>query len=112
MEYNINIAEESSLAWDLTSVTAPWLSPEDYLWVCAKIGAGEQGSAISDMLAVLVRAKAKLPIDLVQALMEWIGGYAGSDTEPGLLRLMSKIGISTLCHSTSREGSAHHLCIS
>jgi hypothetical protein len=89
----MNRAEEASLAWALVE-SAVFLRADARAWVCAKIGAGDLDSSIRDLLDGFGRYGAALPGELVISLMDWLGGYSGSDVEADLRHLVSRVRIS------------------
>jgi hypothetical protein len=97
----MNRAEELALAWALADAATTLLRPDARTWLCAKIGAGEQESAIMDLLAVCARSRAELPPELAASVQTWIRGYAGSDTEPILRRLVDAIQVAVRTHHRS-----------
>jgi hypothetical protein len=84
-------AQLRSFAWALAESAADYLPSEEHAWLCAKIGAGEQESAIADLLAFYSAKRAELPYELAAQIRAWIAGYAGTDTELTLLRLYDRI---------------------
>lgn len=96
----MNIADEGALAWALADSATGFLKPADRTRLCAKIGAGEPGSAISDLLTFYADTDAELPRELAAPVLSWIQGYSGSDSEPTLRRMYDRISVSV----TSRAG--------
>ena len=96
----MNIADEGALAWALADSATGFLKPADRTRLCAKIGAGEPGSAIRDLLAFYADTDAELPRELAAPVLSWIQGYSGSDSEPTLRRMYDRISVSV----TSRAG--------
>lgn len=89
----MNRAEEASLAWALAD-SAVFLRADARTWVCAKIGAGDLDGAIGDLLDGFARYGTALPGELVVSLMDWLGGYSGTDGEADLRHLVSRVRIS------------------
>lgn len=90
----MNRAEESSLAWALADSATAFLRPQARAWLYAKIGAGEQESAIKDLLIGFVRNDAELPAELAALVWAWMRGYLGSDREDGLRALVGRIRVA------------------
>jgi hypothetical protein len=90
----MNRSDEGDLAWALADSAAALLKPADRTSLCAKIGAGEQASAIGDLLAFYANTQAELPRELAEPVLAWIQGYAGSDSEPTLRRIYDRIIVS------------------
>jgi hypothetical protein len=95
----MNRADEGALAWGLAESATAFLKRAERSLLCAKIGAGEQGSAIRDLLAFYANADAELPCELAARVRCWIQGYAGTDTEPILRQIYDRIRVS----ATSNE---------
>lgn len=91
----VNRADESLLAWALANSARRFLDPTAYSWLCAKIGAGEQESAILDLLRWHAASRAELPADVADRLHDWLRGYVGSDREPALRRLVEQVQVSS-----------------
>jgi hypothetical protein len=87
----MNRTDEGDLAWALADAAASLLKPASRTSLCAKIGAGEQASAIRDLLAFYATTQAELPRELAEPVLAWIQGYAGSDSEPTLRRIYDRI---------------------
>ena len=97
----MNRADEGALAWALANSATGLLRPGARAWLCAKIGAGEQGSAIRDLLTFYANnSKAELPCELAAPIRAWIRGYVGSDSEPLLRRLYDRIKVSDTAQVT------------
>jgi hypothetical protein len=90
----MNRTDEGDLAWALADSAAALLKPADRTSLCAKIGAGEQASAIGDLLAFYAETQAEFPRELAEPVLAWIHGYAGSDSEPALRRVYDRIILS------------------
>ena len=90
----MNRADEEALAWALANSATAFLRPSARTWLCAKIGAGEQRSAIIDLLNFYANGEAELPCELAAPIRAWIRGYVGSDSEPLLRRLYGRISVS------------------
>lgn len=104
----MNRTDEFSLAWALVKAATPFLSSEDFAWLCVKIGAGEAKSAIDDVLAALADNKVVLNPTFAPRLQAWVRGYAGSDAEPTLRRLIAITSSSVRPEGTvgfSRRGN-------
>ena len=106
----MNRADEIALAWALADSATAFLKPADRAWLCAKIGAGEQGSAIRDVLVFYANTHVELPSQLAGPIRLWIQGYVGSDSEPILRRIYDRISVSVTNSPTRQwpEGDAHH----
>src|ERR1700694_5510046 len=91
---SMNRAEEGALAWALAESATRFLRPGARAWICAKIGAGEQESAIRDLLSLYANSDAELPCELAAPIQAWIRGYVGSDSEPLLRHLYDQITVS------------------
>jgi hypothetical protein len=87
----MNRAQETTLAWSLIDVVKPVLPAQARVWLCAKIGAGEQVEAINELLAVLADRGVELPQPLWAPLADWMSGYLGSDSEPRLRALLARL---------------------
>jgi hypothetical protein len=90
----MNRADEGALAWALANSATGFLRPGARAWLWAKIGAGEQGSAIRELLTFYANSNAELPCELAASIRVWIRGYVGSDNEPFLRRLYDQINVS------------------
>jgi hypothetical protein len=90
----MNRADEGVLAWALADSAIAFLNPADRSWLCAKIGAGEQQSAIRGLLTFYANTGAELPCELAAPVRAWIHGYAGSDSEPILRHIYDRIRVS------------------
>ena len=64
----MNRADQETLAWSLVKSASAFLRPEARAWLCAKIGAGEQDSAITDLLTFYANTDAELPRELVTSI--------------------------------------------
>jgi hypothetical protein len=93
-EHGMNRADETNLAWTLNDAASAFLSRDARLWLCVKIGAGELESAIIELLDGYVRHNAELPSELAAPVRAWIRGYLGSDSEPILRHLLSRLRVS------------------
>lgn len=60
----MNRTDEGALAWALADSAKVFLKPADRARMCAKIGAGEQGSAIKHLLIFYSNTDAELPCEL------------------------------------------------
>jgi hypothetical protein len=107
----MNRAEEGTLAWALAKSATGFLRPGARAWLCAKIGAGEQESAIRDLLTLYANSDAELPCELAPPIRAWIRGYVGSDSEPLLRRLYEQITVSATTQMTDQTStfSRHRL---
>ena len=102
----MNRADEGALAWALANSATGLLRPGARAWLCAKIGAGEQASAIRDLLTFYANnSKAELPCELAAPIRVWIRGYVGSDSEPPLLRLYDRIKVSDTTQVTDQTST-------
>jgi hypothetical protein len=106
----MNRADEGALAWALADSATALLKPADRAWLCAKIGAGEQGSAIRDLLMFYANTHAELPSKLAGPIRAWIQGYVGSDSEPILRQIYDRISVSVTNNPSCQrpEADAHH----
>jgi hypothetical protein len=102
----MNRADEQTLAWALAKSTSALLRPDARAWLCAKIGAGEQEGAITDLLIFYANSNAELPSELAAPIQAWIHGYAGSDSEPILRHLYGRIKVSVTAQATDRVSEA------
>lgn len=98
----MNRADEGALAWALADSAMVFLKPADRAQLCAKIGAGEQGSAIKDLLIFYSNTDTELPCELAARIRAWIQGYEGSDSEPILRRMYDRISVS-VTNNASRQ---------
>jgi hypothetical protein len=98
----MNRIDEGDLAWALADSAAALLRPADRTSLCAKIGAGEQASAIVDLLAFYANTQAELPRELAEPVLSWIHGYAGSDSEPALQPIYDRIIVSSAATAQSQ----------
>ncbi|WP_319449828.1 MULTISPECIES: hypothetical protein [unclassified Mycobacterium] len=85
----MNRAEETFLVWSLVDVARAALSPDAQIWLCVKIGAGDQVEAINELLDVFAQHDVEIPTELSPPLWAWVSGYFGSDSEPRLRTLMA-----------------------
>lgn len=90
----MNRADEGALCWALVDDATAFLKPSVRTRLCAKIVAGEQGSAITDLLAFYANSDAELPWELAVQVQVWIHGFAGSEREPILRRIYDGISVS------------------
>jgi hypothetical protein len=102
----MNRADEENLAWALAESASRFLRPDARASLCAKIGAGEQEGAITDLLIFYANSNAELPSELAASIRTWIHGYLGSDSEPILQHLYGTINVSTTPHATNRASQA------
>ncbi|BCP14140.1 hypothetical protein MINTM021_10490 [Mycobacterium paraintracellulare] len=98
----MNRADEGALAWTLADSATVFLKPADRARLCAKIGAGAQGSAIKDLLVFYANSGTELPCELAARVRAWIQGYAGSDSEPILRHIYDQIKVS-VTNNASRQ---------
>ena len=89
----MNRTDEGGLAWALADSAAALLKPADRTSLCAKIGAGEQASAIGDLLAFYAETEAEVPPSWRTGPGQ-DSGYAGTDSEPALRRVYDRIILS------------------
>jgi hypothetical protein len=102
----MNRTDEGALAWDLADSASVFLKPAYRARLCAKIGAGEQDSAIKDLLTFYANTDAELPCELAARVRTWIQGYARSDNEPILRRIYDRISVSATNTATSQRTQA------
>jgi hypothetical protein len=105
----MNRADEEVLAWALTDSATAFLKAADHAWLCAKIGAGEQGSAIRELLVFYANTHAELPSQLAGPILAWIQGYSGTDCEAILRRIYDRISLSDNASRQPPEPEAHRL---
>ncbi|MDT5362561.1 MAG: hypothetical protein QOC69_4323 [Mycobacterium sp.] len=101
----MNRADEGALAWALAKSAAGFLRPGARAWLCAKIGAGEQENAITDLLSFYANSDAELPSELAAPIRAWIRGYTGSDSEPLLRRFYDQITVSATIQMTDQTSA-------
>jgi hypothetical protein len=90
----MNRADEGDLAWALADSATTFLNRVDHARLCTQIGAGEQDSAIRDLLTFYANTYAELPHQLAAPIRAWIDGYAGTDNEPAFRRIYERINVS------------------
>jgi hypothetical protein len=100
----MNRAQETTLAWSLIDAVKPVLPPQARVWFCAKIGAGDQGDAINELLAVLADRGVELPQMFWTPLADWMSGYLGSDSEPRLRALLARLRVPDALAARYRVG--------
>ena len=93
--------ERTAFAWSLVDVAKASLAHEVQVWLCVKIGAGEQEEAIHGLLHILADHAVAIPVKLLAPLRDWVSGYLGSDKEPNLRALLACLRVPDLLHSTS-----------
>ena len=98
----MNRNQAADLSWALADSPASFLNPDARTLLFAKIGAGEQDSAIRDLLGCYVHRSTELPTELAAPVHAWIRGYVGSDSESTLQRLMSQIRVSVAPQTTGQ----------
>ena len=103
----MNRARELSFVWALADWAVEYMRPDARVRLCTKIGAGEQDSAIADLLAFYSNSQVELPYELAAPIREWIQGYAGTVREPVLLRLYDRIRVSIITQ-TIPSALSHH----
>jgi len=81
-------------------------TPGGRAWLCAKICAGEQESAIRDPLSFYANSEAELPRELAPPMRAWIRGYVGSESELILRHLYDRISMSFTTQGSSQPGEA------
>jgi len=81
-------------------------TPGGRAWLCAKICAGEQESAIRDLLSFYANSEAELPRELAPPIRAWIRGYVGSESELILRHLYDRISMSFTTQGSSQPGEA------
>jgi hypothetical protein len=92
----MNRARELSFVWALADWAVEYMRPDARVRLSTKIGAGEQDSAIADLLAFYSNNQVELPYELAAPIRAWIQGYAGTVREPVLLRLYDRIRVSIM----------------
>jgi hypothetical protein len=102
----LNRADEGVLAWALADSATVFLNPADRAWLCVKIGAGEQETAIRDLLNLYANTDAELPCELAASVQAWIHGYAGSDSEPILRHIYDRISVSATNTASNQRPEA------
>jgi hypothetical protein len=102
----MNRTDQETLAWALVKSASAFLRPEARAWLCAKIGAGDQDGAITDLLTFYANSGAELPSELAGPIRAWIQGYVGSDREPILRRLYRSINVAVIAQITDRAPEA------
>lgn len=101
----MNRAEEAEFVWALTGQAKQFIGEKAYVWICAKIGAGEHQEAIEDVLGLFVRCGAALPAHLSALLWAWVNGFVGSEAETRIRDLACRLEISsTHPHSCEAGG--------
>jgi hypothetical protein len=85
---------EYDLAWDLAAVVDPVLTAADRADIFAKIGAGETYGAIGHLLSSAQHLTYTLRPDLLMRAGVWLNAYAGSDEEPQLRAVISRLHAS------------------
>jgi hypothetical protein len=103
----VNRVDVEALAWSLADAASTLMNRADRTRLCAKIGAGEQDSAILDVLARYANANAELPFALALPIQKWIDGYAGSDTEQVLRHIYDRISVSAEDAGRSEPAAAN-----
>ncbi|WP_428339047.1 hypothetical protein [Mycobacterium sp.] len=104
----MNSTDEALLAWALADSVAAFLKPADRTWLCVKIGAGEQDSAIRNLLVFYANADIELSGELAAAIQAWIQGYSGTDSEPILWRIYSRISVSDTNNTDAQQSDTDH----
>jgi hypothetical protein len=99
----MNRADEGDLAWALADSVNTFLNRADRTRLCTKIGAGEQGSAIREMLSIYANTDAELPCRLAAPVQAWIHGYTGTESEPTLRHIYERINVSASKTSTNQQ---------
>lgn len=74
--------------------SATFLDQEGQRWLCVRIGADEQDTAISELLGGFVQHNIALPPYLAVSVWEWIRGFIGTESEKQLRDLATQIQIS------------------
>jgi hypothetical protein len=101
----MNRAHDLSFVWALADWAAECMHPDARARLCAKIGAGEYDSAITDLLVFYSNRQVELPYELAAPIRAWIRGYAGTGREAVLLRLHDRLRVSLMTQPTSRESA-------
>jgi len=106
----MNSADIGALAWALADSANAFMNPAQRTRVCAKIGAGEQDSAIADVLASYATTNAELPFELAGPIRRWINGYAGTDSEQILRHLYGQIKVPEKAAASNDSVRAERDC--
>lgn len=81
-------ADQVSLAWALFDATSKVIDADTRVWVCTNIGAGDEDSAICDLLNGVARRGQTIPGDLLPAVRRWMLCFPDKLTEPHLRRYL------------------------
>jgi hypothetical protein len=90
----MNRAAEYDLAWDLMSFLASVLTGEQRCAVCTEIGAGQPDDAIRGLFVTALQHLKELPADLMTRVTAWLDCYIGSDHEPSLREILTRLTAS------------------
>jgi hypothetical protein len=101
----MNRAGELSFVWALADWAVEYMRPDARVRLCTKIGAGEQDSAIADLLAFYSNSQVELPYELAAPIRAWIQGYAGTVREPDLMRRYDRIRVAIMTPTTPEESA-------
>jgi hypothetical protein len=85
--------QRSPLVWSLVDLGRAVLPRDARTWMCVKIGAGDQVEAIDQLLCILADRQVQLPEDLHTPVWNWARGYLGSDAEPRLRTLLTRLRV-------------------
>ncbi len=85
--------DETKFVWALVDSARTFLKPDAQIKLWVKIGAGDQESAVVDLILGFVRNDAELPAELAPSLSNWADGYRHSDREPDLRYLVSRVRV-------------------
>ena len=86
--------EETTLAWELAGCASGYLPPHFCTFLWAKLGAGEDKSAIEDLLGFYVEYEHAVPLSLAARIQVWIDCYRGSDSELPLRSLLGRLRVT------------------
>jgi hypothetical protein len=89
----VDRAGATVLVWSLIDAAKAVLAPEAQMWLCVKIGAGDEVAAIEELLLILADQVVVLPEELSAPAWDWVYGYLGSDSEPRFRSLLARLGV-------------------
>lgn len=90
----MNKVNVGTLAWSLVDAANSFIDTTGRAAVCAKIGAGEQDSAIRDLLVIYARNGARLPAQSAAGVRQWMAGYADTDSAALLQYVYDRVKVS------------------